>query len=25
MLNWLEINDPGSVPKLESLLIDNVP
>ena len=25
MLNWLETNDPGAVPKLESLLIDNVP
>ena len=25
ILNWLETNDPGAVPKLESLLIDNVP
>ena len=25
ILIWLETNDPGAVPKLESLLIDNVP
>jgi hypothetical protein len=25
MLNWLGTNDPGAVPKLESLLIDNIP